>query len=68
MLVNGPVKVGPQAGDLDIGLVDEPPLPRPVSTRPGRLGQPGREARHPPKHRNVINVEAAFSEQLLDIP
>jgi hypothetical protein len=47
MLVNRPVRAGPAAGDLDVRLIDEPPLARPVPTRPGRLNQQGREALHP---------------------
>ncbi|ETA03772.1 hypothetical protein CcI156_07645 [Frankia sp. CcI156] len=68
VLVNRPVQIGPPAGDLDVGLVDEPSVPGSVPTRPGRFGQQGRKALHPPVDSHVINQEAALGEQLLDIP
>ena len=34
VLIDGAVEVGPPAGDLDVGLIDEPPLP--VACRAGR--------------------------------
>jgi hypothetical protein len=28
VLIDRPIQVGPAAGDLDVGLIDEPPIPR----------------------------------------
>ena len=39
MLIDRPVDVAPDPGDLDIGLVDEPAIPGQVPHRPGRAGQ-----------------------------
>jgi len=39
-----------------------------TSAWPGRLNQQRREALHPPVHRDVINLDAAFGQQLLDVP
>lgn len=35
VLVNGPVEVSPPAGDLQIGLIDEPAVAGSVAARPG---------------------------------
>ncbi len=39
VLVDRPVQVGPLAGDLDVGLVDGPPVAGPVPGGPGRVGE-----------------------------
>ncbi|KPM50816.1 hypothetical protein ACG83_37985 [Frankia sp. R43] len=68
VLVNRPVQVRPPAGDLDVGFVDEPPVPRAVPTWPRGVDQQGREALDPSVHSYVINFDVALSEQLLDVP
>ena len=39
VLVDRPVQIGPAPGDLDIRLIDEPPITRRVPTGPGRINQ-----------------------------
>jgi hypothetical protein len=39
VLVDRPVQVAPPAGDLDVGLVDEPPVARGVPKRTGGVGR-----------------------------
>src|SRR5437762_2990266 len=52
---------------LHVGLVDEPTVADPVTARSGRLGQQRREALHPPKHADVIDLDPPLSHELLDI-
>jgi hypothetical protein len=37
MLIDRPVEIGPLAGDLQVGLIDERPVARSVPARPGSL-------------------------------
>jgi hypothetical protein len=39
-----------------------------VTARPGRLGQQGREPLHPAIDRDMVDLDPAFGEQLLDVP
>jgi len=39
-----------------------------VPGEPGRVGQEWREAVDPPVDRDVVDLDAALGEQLLDIP
>ncbi len=39
VLIDRPVQVRPAAGDLHVGLVDEPPVTRNMATRPGGLDE-----------------------------
>jgi hypothetical protein len=41
LLVHRPVDIAPHSGDLDIGLLDEPPIPRQMPGRRGRVDQQG---------------------------
>jgi len=68
LLVDRPVDVGPDAGDLDVGLVDEPAVPRQVPSRPGCVDQQRREALHPAIEGDVIDLDAPLGEQLLEVP
>ena len=52
-LVDRPVHVAPDAGDLDVGLVHEPAVPDRVAARPCRVDQERREALHPPPPRSA---------------
>lgn len=54
-------------GDLDVGLVHEPPVTRGVTGRAGRVDELGSERLHPAVDRDVVDGEAAFSEQLFNI-
>jgi hypothetical protein len=67
-LVDRPVDVAPLAGDLHIGLVREPALTDNVPTGPGGFGQQGREPLHPTVDGDVVDIDAALGEQLLDVP
>jgi len=39
MLIDRPVELGPLAGDLQVGLIDEPPVARSVPTGPGSFDE-----------------------------
>src|SRR5680860_399491 len=68
MLVDRPVDVGPDPGDLDVGLVDEPPIPGQVPDRPGRVDQQRREPLHPPIEGHVVDLDATLGEKLFEVP
>jgi hypothetical protein len=66
-LVDRPVHVAPLAGDLHIGLVDLPAISNTMSARPSSLGQQRCEPLHPAIHGDVVDLDAPFAEQLLDV-
>ena len=66
-LVDRAVDVTPPASNLDLGLVGGPAVPDRVAGRASRVDQQRCEPLHPPVDRDVINLDAAFGEQLLDI-
>ena len=68
VLVNRPVEVPPPAGDLDLRLVDEPRVPGGVPTRAGGIREQRHEPLHPPVHGDVVDLDPALGEQLLEIP
>jgi hypothetical protein len=47
VLVDGPVQVRPPPGNLDVGLVGEPPITRCMPAEPRRLDELGSEPLHP---------------------
>jgi hypothetical protein len=67
MLVDRPVDVTPDAADLDVGLIDEPPVTRRVPGRAGRVGEQRGEPLDPPVHRDMIDLDTAFGEQFFHI-
>jgi hypothetical protein len=67
VLVNGSVHVPPDAGDLDVGLIDEPARPDRVTARSRRVDEQWREALHPPEQGDVIDIDAALGKELLEI-
>ena len=67
MLVDGPVEVGPAAGDLDVGLVDKPPIPAGMPARTRGVDELHSEGLHPPVDGHVIDLDAALGEKLLHI-
>src|SRR4051812_33203769 len=67
VLIDRSVDVSPFAGDLHVGLVDEPPVADRVSARSGRIGEEWREALHPPVDGDVIDLDPTLAEQLFDI-
>jgi hypothetical protein len=68
VLVNGPIDVPPGPGDLHVGLIDKPVTTHDVAARPSRVDEQGREPLNPPEQGHVVNLDTAFSEQLLQIP
>jgi hypothetical protein len=54
-------------GLVDIGLVDLPAVADAMAAGPGGLGQQRREPMHPPVDGDVVDLDAAFGEQLLDV-
>jgi DNA-binding CsgD family transcriptional regulator len=64
VLVDRAVQIGPAARDLDVGLVHEPPITRTVASWPGSVDELHRERLHPPINRDVIDNDAALSQQL----
>src|ERR1039458_2004820 len=68
VLVNGPIDVPPGPGDLHVGLIDKPVTTHDVAARPSRVDEQGREPLTPTEQGHVVNLDTAFSEQLLQIP
>jgi hypothetical protein len=57
----------PTASDLDVGLVDKPPVTGSVPSRPSGVDELRRERLHPPVDSHVIDRNAAFGQQFLDV-
>jgi hypothetical protein len=57
----------PDPVDFDIGFVDGPPVARCVPREAGGVGKQRGEPLHPSVHRDVVDLDAAFGEQLLDV-
>jgi hypothetical protein len=53
--------------DLDVRLIHEPTIADPVSARPGRVREERREGLHPPEHCDVIDLDTALGQQLLEV-
>jgi hypothetical protein len=68
MLIDRAVEIRPLAGDLEVGLIDEPPVARSVPAEPGSLDELRGETLHPPVDGDLINGDTALGQQLLDIP
>jgi hypothetical protein len=66
-LVDRAVHVALLAGDLHVGLVHEPAVPDGVAAWLGGIGQQRREPQHPPGDGDVVDLDAALGEQLLDV-
>jgi hypothetical protein len=66
-LIDRPVDVAPPAGDLHVGLIREPAVPSPVAARSGGLGQQRHKPLHPPVDADVVHLDAAPGQQLLDV-
>ena len=64
MLVDGAVDVAPDAGDLDLGLVNKPTVTDHVARWLCRLDEQRREALHPPVQGDVVDFDSAFGEEL----
>ena len=59
--------IGPSTGDLDVGLVDEPPVAAGVPGRAGGVDEFRCEGLHPALDRHVVDLNPAFGEQFLHI-
>ncbi len=68
VLVDGPVQIRPTAGDLHLRFSHEPPVAGTVPAGPGRVGEQGCEALHPAVDRDVVDLEAPFGAEFLDVP
>jgi hypothetical protein len=67
ILIDRPVQIDPTPSDLDICLIDEPPITRRVPAGPRRLNQQRDEPVHPPVNGHVIDLDPTFDQQLFDI-
>jgi hypothetical protein len=66
-LVDRTIDLAPAARDLQAGLVDLPAVSDDMPTRSGSLGKQRGEPQHPLVDRDVVDLDAAFGEQLLDV-
>jgi hypothetical protein len=67
VLIDRPVEVGPAPGDFHVGLIDEPAIAGRVPRRARGIDELEREGLHPAVDRDVIDLDAALGQQLLDI-
>ncbi len=68
ILIDCPVEIIPLTGDLDVGLVDEPPVARSVAAGPGGLDELGGKPLYPSVDGDVIHGDAALGQQFLAVP
>jgi hypothetical protein len=66
--IERPVQADPPPGDLDVGLIDEPPITHDVPARPCGVDQQRGAALHPAVDRDVVDLDPAFGRQLFHIP
>jgi hypothetical protein len=66
-LVDRAVHVAPLPSDLHIGLIDLPAVTDGVAAGSGGLGQQWGKAHHPAIHHDVVDLDPAFCEQLLEV-
>src|SRR6266536_3933466 len=66
-LVDRSVYVAPLPSDLHIGVVHQTAIPSPVAAWPGGVGQQRREPLHPAVDGDVVDLDAALGQQLLDV-
>jgi hypothetical protein len=66
-LVDGPEQVASGSPDLQVGLIDMPAIADDVPAGPGGLGELRGEPMDPAVHRDVVHVDAALGEELLDV-
>ncbi len=67
MLIDRAVEVGPAAGDLDVGLVNELSGSGRVPGGSGGVDEFGREALYLPVDRDVVDSDAALGQRLCDV-
>jgi hypothetical protein len=66
-LVDRPVQVAPLAVNFHIGFVDLPSVAGHVPAGSGDLDERRGKPAHPPVHAGVVDRDATFGEQLLDV-
>jgi hypothetical protein len=59
--------MAPAAGDLHVRLIHLPAISDPMAAGPGGLSEQRREPLHPPIDGDVVDLDAALGEQLLDV-
>jgi hypothetical protein len=62
-----PVQGQPSDRDFEVGLVDEPAVTAAVTGGTGGVDEKRREALHPSVHADMIDVDAPFGQQLLEV-
>jgi hypothetical protein len=67
VLIDRPVHVAPRAGGFEVGLIDEPARPDRVPIRSRSVYEQRSEPLHLPNQGDVIDVDAAFREEFLEI-
>ena len=67
ILVPRPVQARPRAGGLEVGLIGGPPVTGSVAAGAGGLDEFGGEALDPPVDGEVIDGDAALSQQLFHV-
>ena len=67
MLVDRPVEVGLDPGDLDVGLVDEPAIAGQMPVGPRCIDQQWREPLHPPVEGDVVDLDATLGEKFFEV-
>ena len=68
MLVDGAIHVAPDTVDLDVGLIDEPPVPDTVTARSRCIDEQRCEALDPAIDRDVIDFDATFGQDGEPLP
>jgi len=68
VLVDRPVDVPPNAADLQVGLVHEPPLANGMAAGPGGIDHERRKVLHSPVQAHVVNLDPVRAEKLLEVP
>src|SRR6266496_353940 len=66
-LVDRPEQVAPGPSDLQVGLIDMPAIPDEVLSSPSGLRELRREPLDPPVDAHVVDLDAAFCQELLDV-
>ena len=62
------VAQSPDPLDLQVRLIDVPAIPDQVLASSRGLGELRREALNPPVDRDVVDLDHALGQQLLDVP
>jgi len=66
-LIDRSIHIPPAAGDLHVGLIHPPAISHGMPARAGGFGQQGREPLHPPVDSDVVDIDPALGEQLLNV-